>query len=74
MEALMASMRALGDEEKRPPHMELAPDLLASSDTVFHPALRVQEPLPQVKREAKPLDAPPLFAPDSTGPARFVFI
>jgi hypothetical protein len=35
---LIASMSALGDEEKRPPHMVLAAGFLASSDTVFHPA------------------------------------
>jgi hypothetical protein len=42
MEALIASMSALGDEEKRPPHMVLAPGFLASSDTLFHPGLRLR--------------------------------
>jgi hypothetical protein len=30
-------MSALGEDENRPPHMVLAPDFLASSDTVVHP-------------------------------------
>jgi hypothetical protein len=47
MEALMASMSALGEDENRPPHMVLAPGFLASSDTVFHPIERVGQPLPQ---------------------------
>ena len=47
MEALMASMSALGEDENRPPHMVLAPGFLASSDTVLHPIERVGEPLPQ---------------------------
>ena len=41
MEALMASMSALGEDENRPPHMVLAPGFLASSDTVLHPIKRV---------------------------------
>jgi hypothetical protein len=48
MEALIASMSALGEDENRPPHMVLAPDFLASSDTVFHPGFKFRKPLPQV--------------------------
>jgi hypothetical protein len=33
----MASMSALGVDEKRPPHMELAAGLLVSFGTLFHP-------------------------------------
>jgi hypothetical protein len=53
MEALIASMSALGEDENRPPHMVLAPDFLASSDTVFHPKFKLCKPLPQLSRQGK---------------------
>src|SRR4051812_21208022 len=39
MDALIASMRALGEDENRPPHMVLVPDALASSLTGWDPGL-----------------------------------
>jgi hypothetical protein len=36
----MASMRALGEDEKRPPHMVLAFGDLALSDTRLHPVVK----------------------------------
>jgi hypothetical protein len=54
MEALMASMSALGEDENRPPHMVLAPGFLASSDTVVHPERGLESLCHNLPLEANP--------------------
>ncbi len=54
MEALMASMSALGVDENRPPHMVFADGFAVSSDTVFHPMDLLGLPLPHLAPLGQP--------------------
>ena len=54
MEALMASMSALGIDEKRPPHMVFAEGFAVLSDTVFHPMDLLGLPLPHLRAAGQP--------------------